>query len=97
MSVNIISETKREILEKEPPKNAISHIWHKGSTPSWKATMPASDRIIAYLNKHAEAKIRNHALAYRDKKLEVMGLLLGEVRTWQGQEYVLIRDIVTTD
>jgi 26S proteasome regulatory subunit N11 len=90
LSVNIISETKREILEKEPPKNAISHIWHKG-------TMPASDRIIAYLNKHAEAKIRNHALAYRDKKLEVMGLLLGEVRTWQGQEYVLIRDIVTTD
>ncbi len=90
MSVNIVSETKREILEKAPPENAISHIWHKG-------TAPASDRIIAYVNKHAEAKIRNHALAYREKKLEVMGLLLGEVRTWQGQEYVLVRDVVTTD
>ena len=97
MSVNIVSETKREILEKPPPENAVSHIWHKETAPSGKATMPASDTIIAYLNKHAEAKIRNHALAYRDKNLEVMGLLLGEVCTWQGHEYVLIRDIVTTD
>ena len=90
MSVNIVSETKREILEKAPPENATSHIWHKG-------TKPASDIIIAYVNKHAEAKMRNHALAYRDKKLEVMGLLLGEVRAWQGHEYVLVRDVVTTD
>ncbi|MCK5397386.1 MAG: Mov34/MPN/PAD-1 family protein [Thermoplasmata archaeon] len=97
MSVNIISETKREVLERPPPENAISHIWHKGTAPSGKATMPASDTVIAYVNKHAEAKMRNHALAYRNQKLEVMGLLLGEVRTWQGQEYVLVRDVVTTD
>jgi len=90
LSVNIVSETKREILEKSPPPNLKPHIWHKGAKP-------ASDILIAYVNKHAEAKMRNHALAYRSKKLEVMGLLLGEVRTWQGQEYVLVRDIVTTD
>ena len=90
MSVNIISETKREILEKKPPKNSTKHIWHRG-------TKPASDTVIAYLNKHAEAKIRNHALAFRNQKLEVMGLLLGDVRTWNGQKYVLVRDVVTTD
>ncbi len=90
MSVNIISETKREILEKAPPKNSTRHIWHKG-------TVLASDEVVAYVNKHAEAKMRNHALAFRNEKLEVMGLLLGEVRAWQGQKYVLVRDIVTTD
>ena len=90
MSVNIISETKREILEKAPPKNARQHIWQKNSTNP-------TDEIVAYVNKHAEAKMRNHALAFRNQKLEVMGLLLGEVRTWQGQEYILVRDIVTTD
>ena len=90
MSVKIISETKKEILEKKPPENSVRHIWHKG-------TVLASDKVVAYVNKHAEAKMRNHALAYRDKKLEVMGLLLGEVRTWKGWEYVLIRDVVTTD
>ncbi len=89
MSVNIVSETKREVQNKPPPKNAVSHLWQ--------GTKPASDSVAAYVNKHAEAKMRNHALAYRNKKLEVMGLLLGEVRTWQGQEYVLVRDVVTTD
>ena len=90
MSVKIISETKKEILEKPPPENSTRHIWHKG-------TIPASDQVVAYVNKHAEAKMRNHALAFRNQKLEVMGLLLGEVRTWDGQEYILVRDVVTTD
>jgi len=90
LSVNIISETKREILEKAPPDNVRQHIWHRGSIAQAK-------EISAYVNKHAEAKMRNHALAFRNQKLEVMGLLLGEVRTWQGREYVLVRDVVTTD
>ncbi|MCK5024342.1 MAG: Mov34/MPN/PAD-1 family protein [Thermoplasmata archaeon] len=90
MSVNIISETKREILEKAPPKNIRQHIWHK------KTTEPG-EIIAAYVSKHAEAKMRNHAMAFRSQKLEVMGLLLGEVRIWEGQEYVLVRDVVTTD
>jgi proteasome lid subunit RPN8/RPN11 len=33
----------------------------------------------------------------RDKTIEVMGLMLGEVRTWKGQTYVLVRDVVTSD
>ena len=90
MSVNIISETKRGILKKPPPENSRQHIWHRD-------TVEPTEEIVAYVNKHAEAKMRNHALAYRNQKLEVMGLLLGEVRTWEGHEYLLIRDVVTTD
>lgn len=90
MSVNIVSETRRDIPEKPPPENTAVHIWQGRNRTN-------HGSMAAYINKHAEAKMRNHALAYREKNLEVMGLLLGEVRTWQGREYVLVRDAATTD
>ena len=45
----------------------------------------------------AEEKIRNHAMSRLDPRMEIMGLLLGTVYRHDEREYVLVRDVVTTD
>lgn len=98
MSVKIVSETKREIRNVPTPENVNPHLWLTKEEKSMLALDLAGGKILAgYINKHAEAKMRNHALSMRDKTIEVMGLMLGEVRTWKGQTYVLVRDVVTSD
>ena len=98
MSVNIVSENKREPKEAPPPDNAVPHLW----TPPERVVVLdldlAGGKVLAgYINKHAEAKMRNHALSMRSKDMEVMGLMLGEVRTWKGRDYVVVKDVITSD
>ncbi|MCU0861288.1 MAG: hypothetical protein MUE65_03100 [Methanomassiliicoccales archaeon] len=50
-----------------------------------------------YLSKLAEEKIRNHATNAAGDRLEVMGLLLGNVFRSNGTVYSLVRDVATTD
>ena len=50
-----------------------------------------------YLSKLAEEKIRNHAMSRLDPRMEIMGLLLGTVYRHREREYVLVRDVATTD
>jgi proteasome lid subunit RPN8/RPN11 len=45
----------------------------------------------------AEEKIRNHAQQGLDSSHEVMGLMVGGLFSWEGREYTLVRDVVTTD
>lgn len=98
MSVNIVSETKREIANAAPPSNARPHLWlSEKDADSLRSELEENGPLPAYINKHAEAKMRNHALSMRKSKIEVMGLLLGEVRRWNGRDYVVVRDVVTTD
>ncbi len=98
MSIEILSEEKRELLIAEPPKNALPHLWSsKKEMEGLKAIIAAGTLLDAYISKRAEAKMRNHALSMRDQKTEVMGLLLGDVRKWQERTYLLVRDVVTTD
>jgi proteasome lid subunit RPN8/RPN11 len=49
-----------------------------------------------YISDIAEGKIREHSLKDAPRRLEVLGLLLGEVSTWNGADYVICRDVVTT-
>ena len=97
MSVKIVSETKREPQNLKAPANARPHMWQTSNDKALALRLAGDMPIEAYINKHAEAKMRNHALSARKSKTEVMGLLLGEVRTWKGTEYVLVRDVVTSD
>ena len=41
--------------------------------------------------------MRNHATSNVSKKLEVMGLMLGQVFMHEGVEYTVVRDVATTD
>jgi 26S proteasome regulatory subunit N11 len=96
--VNIVSETKKEPINAAPPTNARPHMWLPAKDAELLKLRLAENRPLpAYVNKHAEAKMRNHALSMRKNKIEVMGLLLGEVRRWKDRDYVIVRDVVTTD
>lgn len=98
MSVKIVSEVKRQPITGKAPVEAKPHLWLNPKESEILRLRLAEDvPVPAYINKHAEAKMRNHALSARKSKTEVMGLMLGEVRNWKGQEYVLVRDIVTSD
>jgi proteasome lid subunit RPN8/RPN11 len=50
-----------------------------------------------YISKTAEEKMRNHATSSVAKKMEVMGLMLGQVFVHDGIEYTVVRDVATTD
>jgi 26S proteasome regulatory subunit N11 len=96
--VNIVSETKKETAVIPPPKNAKPHMWlPEKEAELLKLRLAENGPLPAYINKHAEAKMRNHALSMRKSKIEVMGLLLGEVRHWKDRDYVIVRDVATTD
>lgn len=45
----------------------------------------------------AEGKIRKQSVDAAPKRLEVMGLLLGDVCSWKGHDYSIVRDVGTTD
>ncbi len=50
-----------------------------------------------YISKIAEEKMRNHAASKVHERLEVMGLMLGQVFIHEGVEYTMVRDVATTD
>jgi proteasome lid subunit RPN8/RPN11 len=50
-----------------------------------------------YISKIAEEKMRNHAMSEVHERLEVMGLMLGQVFADRGIEYTVVRDVATTD
>lgn len=98
MSIKILSERKRDLFEVAPPKNCIAHLWHNDKTrKKINAELKKEGGLQVYISKCAEARMRNHALSARGDKKEVMGFLLGDIRTWKGTTYVVARDIVTTD
>ncbi len=98
MSIEILSEEKRELTIAEPPKNVLPHLWpSKKEREELRSAIMTGTLLDAYISKRAEAKMRNHALSMREQKIEVLGLLLGDVRKWQERTYLLVRDVITTD
>ncbi len=95
----ILGETKRQHVERHPPRDASlsPHIWLAPDSLAMFMHARSSGRPMrAYISDLAERKIREHATEQVPGRLEVMGFLLGEVRTWNGATYVLVRDTVTT-
>jgi proteasome lid subunit RPN8/RPN11 len=95
----ILGETRHEPVERPPPREASlgPHPWlAEDSTVLYERAMSQGRPLRAYLSDTAERKIREHAADHAVERLEVMGFLLGEVRTWNGAKYVLVRDTVTT-
>lgn len=50
-----------------------------------------------YISTLAESRIRHQAVKAAPDRLEVMGLLLGEVSVWRGKAYAVVMNIGTTD
>ncbi len=58
---------------------------------------PHSEAIELYIHERSLRNMLGHVWDYRDVNLEVMGFMIGELFTHEGQEYTVVRDIVTGD
>lgn len=95
----ILSETKREQVEKRPPEGSVisPHRWlSPESVHIYERTVRDGRAFDVYLSSTAAGKIENHAAKEAPKGLEVMGFMLGEVFLWEKAEYAVVRDVVTT-
>jgi len=94
----IVSETKRPVEERRPPTNRLRpHSWLSEESLAAFRSVEESDRpFTMYLSSRAEAKVREHASKEAPNRLEVMGLMLGEVNSWQETCYSVVRDVATT-
>lgn len=96
----IVKETRRPIEEREPPPASFlnPHEWlSEESAAVFNEVLESRRPFDVYLSASAEEKIRNHAVKEAPKRLEVMGFLLGEVDTWQGKTYSVVKDVGTTE
>jgi len=58
----------------------------------------AQDRNVrVYVSDNALAKMINHCRAYKEEKLEVMGFMIGDIYSYQGKDYAMVRDTVTSE
>lgn len=94
----IVSETKRKVEERKPPANRLRpHAWlSEESLAAFRSVQEAGRPFKVYLSSRAEAKIREHASREASSRLEIMGFMLGEVNSWKGACYSVVRDIATT-
>jgi 26S proteasome regulatory subunit N11 len=94
----IVGFTEMQLQEKAPParERTAPHKWLSHTSLSSYHGSEAKGFDL-YLSKLAEEKIRNHAISRLEPRIEIMGLLLGTVYRHEEREYVLVRDVVTTD
>jgi proteasome lid subunit RPN8/RPN11 len=95
----IVKETRRPVEEHEPPSSAEAkpHDWlSDGSRAAYQQIMESGKPFRLYLSEKAELKIRLQAMKEAPRRLEVMGFLLGEVSSWKGMTYTVVRDVGTT-
>jgi 26S proteasome regulatory subunit N11 len=94
----IVGSSERKVQEKAPParERTSPHKWlSRASIERYKESEQKGFDL--YISKLAEEKLRNHALSRISPPTEVMGFLLGTIYRHQDKEYVLVRDVVTTD
>ena len=97
-SPRIVGEWKRHIPELMPPATTRAHQWLSDASAQRFDEMVSSGGVFdVYLTSSAERSITEQATEAAPMRLEVMGLLLGEVRSWNGKLYTVVRDVGTTD
>jgi len=94
---SVVGANEAKIEDRTPPQKEYrtAHRWLDAS--SRLAFEEAGEKLDLYVSKLAEEKIRNHAVSNAEKRLEVMGFLLGNVYRHDGKVYSLVRDVATTD
>ena len=99
MSRPTVIGAKQPIIEQRPPPPKERTTAHKWLGHQELAEIPGSEPscMPLYISKIAEEKMRNHAASSAPMRLEVMGLMLGQVFMHQGIEYTVVRDVATTD
>ena len=95
---HILGGKELVIKERDPPpkERRTAHKWlNQRALEEYRSREEEGYEL--YISKLAEEKIRNHAISASAERLEVMGLLLGNIYCTERGEYALVRDVVTTD
>jgi proteasome lid subunit RPN8/RPN11 len=94
----ILNGREPTVREREPPprERTTAHKWLNDKARE-EYGLQEERGFEMYLSKLAEEKIRNHATSAASDRLEVMGLLLGNVFACDGRQFALVRDVATTD
>ncbi len=94
----VVGEVKREVNERAPPSDPCPHDWlSEESTGLYEEKSRSGEAFDLYISTLAESRIRRQATKAAPDRLEVMGLLLGEVRRWRGKAYAVVVNVGTTD
>lgn len=95
----IVKETRRAIEERKPPMASLlkPHEWFsEESRSAYCSILESGEPFSLYISDGAALKISSQAEKDAPRRLEVMGFLLGEVSSWKGSVYAVVRDVGTT-
>jgi proteasome lid subunit RPN8/RPN11 len=84
----VVKEIRRKRLSVKPPA---------GELHSWTDSMADFRGPGCYVWKDAIDKIISHCRSMAVDKLEALGFLAGDVFSWKGHEYTVVRDAITTE
>ena len=94
----VVGEVRRDIPERAPPANSRPHDWlSEESTCLYEETSRSGIAFDMYISTLAESRMRHQAIKAAPDRLEVMGLLLGEVNVWGGRTYAVVKNVGTTE
>lgn len=82
----IVAERKRRTRELPPPGDLSLHDWAKPYTS-----------IECYISRRALNKIMDHCADYAQHHLEAMGFLVGDLCRWKNRDYIVVKDVVTSE
>lgn len=95
----VLRETRRSPEERPPPPGGSlrAHEWlSPESRSAYEEALASGSPFPLYVSGQAEGMMRSHAAKDAPRRLEVMGLMLGDVGSWHGRTYATVRDVVTT-
>ncbi len=94
----IVGEVRKPVLELKPPLETRPHPWlSSDAVRRYNRTLAERGTFDLYISSSAAGKMLEQSSGEAPNRLEVMGLLLGEVRSWKGAIYSIVRNIGTTD
>jgi proteasome lid subunit RPN8/RPN11 len=94
----VVGEVRRDVPERAPPAGPLPHGWlSEESTGLYEEMSRPGETFDMYISTLAESRMRHQAIKAAPDRLEVMGLLLGEVNRWRGKTYAVVMNVGTTD
>lgn len=94
----VIGESRRSPSTRSPPADPTPPEWASESALRLFEDATADGRPLPlYISSTVDRRIREQAAEAAPSRLEVMGLLLGEVWEWRSSRYTVVRAVATTD
>lgn len=94
----VVGESRRSPSTRSPPIDPVPPDWiSKNALSLFESAGVEGRPLPLYLSSAVDRSIREQAAGAAPERLEVMGLLLGEVWEWEGDLYTVVGAVGTTD